>query len=969
MKSFLTEVAEQLYAKYGDELSTLTILFPSQRARLFFTEALTSICAKPIWSPRFTTIDELMGQISCLRSADRLRLNAELYNIYKQYHNEDFDRFYHWGEMLIADFDMIDKYQVDAKLLFANIADLKQIDADIDYLKELTEEQKQCLNQFWNILNSRHSFNEHKEYFLKIWRSLYTIYDQYKSHLRSLRIGYSGMIYRDAAERIESASEQLLPQGRYAVVGFNALSACEKRLFDYLKSCHDADFFWDYSDYYLSDEQEAGRFIRENIKRYPSSMPVSHTDLQQSVSSLTVASTTTSVSQCHYVVQVLKELAEKSGKDIKLDKETAIVLTDENMLMPLLYTLPVEFKGGDEQGSGINVTMGYPLRQSVAYSFIERLLELQNHAHSGEDGVTFYHADVVSIITHPYLIGLVDNKVVAAIKSSIVDKYIYNVPVESLAHLPYASVLFTTTHSAEELIAYLDAVISYVAEIVADDKMQIEMLIQSRQSIVQLGNLVKECKIELPLSLCRSLIRRHLQSVRVPFEGEPLKGVQIMGILETRNLDFKNVIVLSMSDNNFPGTRITDSSFIPYNLRYAYGLPTREHHEGVYAYYFYRLIQRAENVWLVYPAVADEKGSGEQSRYIRQLEFESNININTLKVAMNINVLHHNSFSVPKDSRCFEELEKYTTGEKKLSPTAFSTYVKCPMKFFFHYIAHIKEENRLEEELDNKGFGIIFHSAAEYLYEDLLVKKTNPKSILEGITEEKITGFVNRAISKERYGGAPFNEDMLKGEMSVVQQIVIKYIKNNLLPYDIAHPNFVTLKVEDIFLHPFEFEVNGVKRTVILEGRADRVDSLDNGLLRIIDYKTGSEHLDYSSIQELFGGSDDKRVSNTINTLMYAMIATKSGNRKVQPALYYLRSMHDVGYSPLLYNKIGSGANVKRVNIECYDDVAAEFEHYIYDTLCKIYDPELPFTQAEDSKACTFCAYLPICARKVKKPF
>jgi hypothetical protein len=211
MKSFLNEVAEQLYAKYGDELSTLTILFPSQRARLFFTEALTSICDKPIWSPRFTTIDELMGQISCLRPADRLRLNAELYNIYKQYHNEDFDRFYHWGEMLIADFDMIDKYQVDAKLLFANIADLKQIDADIDYLKELTEEQKQCLNQFWNILNSRHSFNEHKEYFLKIWRSLYTIYDQYKAHLRSLRIGYSGMIYRDAAERIESASEQLLP--------------------------------------------------------------------------------------------------------------------------------------------------------------------------------------------------------------------------------------------------------------------------------------------------------------------------------------------------------------------------------------------------------------------------------------------------------------------------------------------------------------------------------------------------------------------------------------------------------------------------------------------------------------------------------------------------------------------------------------------------------------------------------------
>ncbi len=969
MKSFLSEVAEQLYGKYGNSLSDVNILFPSQRARLFFSEALVDIAQRPIWAPRYTTIDELMGQISNLRSADRLRLISELYGVYSKYHQEDFDRFYHWGEMLVADFDMIDKYCVNAQLLFTNIADLKQIDADIDYLQELTPDQKQCLNQFWNILNTQRSLSEHKEQFLKIWRSLHNIYSEYKERLRSLGIGYTGMIYRDAAERIKCADTLLLPEQNYVIAGFNALSGCEKVLFDYLKTAHNADFFWDYSDYYLSPEQEAGRFIRENISRYPSALPISHQDLRSNISTLTVASTTTSVAQCKYVVEILKQIAgvDKNGHIGHLERDTAIVLTDEGLLLPLLYSLPKELKNGSKSESvGVNVTMGYSVRQSVAYSFVERLLELQNHARHSEQGDTFYYADVDGILTHPYLQHS-DTKVITELRTQIVKEHIYNVPASMLAELPFAKDIFVHTSTAEQLMEYVDDVLCMVVQSIgAADVLQTEFLLHIRQSLLQLKNMVDNCQIELTQGLCRSLIRRHLQTVRVPFEGEPLEGLQIMGILETRNLDFKNVIVLSMSDNNFPGNRITDSSFIPYNLRFAYGLPTKEHHEGVYAYYFYRLIERAENVWLLYSSLADEKGSGEPSRYIRQLEFESGLKINFQKVGVEINVKHSEEFSVAKDERAFVLLDRYTTGEVALSPTALSTYVKCPMKFFYKYIANIKEEDKLEENLDDRGFGNIFHSAAEFLYTDI-IGNAAPKDALERISDNDIVESVDRAISHICYNKKPLTDSMLKGEIGIVRQIIIKYLKEHLLRYDIAHSNFSVMALEQDFDCTFDFESAGIKRKVLLKGRADRVDSLNNGIVRIIDYKTGGEHLVYKDFDKLFNGSDADRVSNTINTLMYAMIATRKFGRQIQPALYYLRNMHNYDYSPLLYRTEGRVPNKQTIYIEKYSDIAEEFEAQIRATLASMYDPQVPFSQAKDSHACIYCEYKPICARKVRK--
>lgn len=962
MDSFLTELARELYTKYGGGVSKLTILFPSQRARLYFTQALLNYMPSGVgWSPKFTTIDSLMCSVSTLRSADKLRLVAELYTIYSKYHKEDFDDFYHWGEMLIADFDMVDKYMVDAVKLFTNIADIKEIESDLSYL---TEEQKEYINRFWMRVNHSGKVGEQKENFLKIWRSLPMVYTQYKEHLRSLGIGYTGMIYRDAAERIKASDVPLLPQSEYVVAGFNALSDCEKVLFDHLKTAYNADFAWDYSDYYFTSEvQEAGRFMRQNVARYPSTLNISHSDLRRNISKITVASTTTSVAQCSYVSQILEQIAtrDSDGNPLPLDRNTAIVLTDENLLVPLLYALPEWAKGiTAEKKSGVNVTMGYPIKATFAYSFVERLLELQSHARVKDGVETFYYTDVEGLISHPY-IAQAEPEGVSKIRKKVVEQRIYNIPRQMLAELALCDDVFVVQHSATELLSYIIEIFSrLLKQQTTQDEVAVEYMLRIRTAVSQLLNIVQDCRIELSVALCISLVRRHLQTIRIPFEGEPLEGLQIMGILETRNLDFKNVIILSMSESNFPGTKITDNSYVPYSLRYAYNMPTQEHHQGVYAYYFYRLIERAERVWMLYSSTSDEKGTGEPSRYIRQLQYESGMPIEFTKVVTPVNVVRQGAITMQKDSKALEVLSEYTSGKRYLSPTALSTFVQCPMRFYYRYIADIKVADSLEEGLDDKGFGIIFHKAAEVLY-GKLAHESDTKNRLLSITDSHISKAVDYAIAKEYFGCESLKGKQLSGEMVIVQKIIIRYLKHHLLAYDINNHNFTVEQLEHEFSYPYTFDSAGQSVTVVLKGRADRIDRLSENMLRIIDYKTGAAHLTFSGFVNLFSGSAAQRVSNTINTLMYAMIARKSFGCDVQPALYYLREMNDSHYSPLL--REGKGPGRAPVPIVSYSAIAEPFEEQLNSALGSLFNPAEPFCQAEDENSCTYCDYSTLCCR------
>ena len=971
MATFIEEVALRLYEKYGDDISSQSLVLPSKRARLFFAEALSKVAQRPIWEPNYISIDDLMCRMSGLRKGDRLRLVAELHKVYTRYHEENFDEFYHWGEVLVSDFDMVDKYMVDASQLFSNIGDLKELEADMSYL---STEQIEMINRFWRTITGDNKGvveegSVAKSRFLKVWRSLGAIYEEFRAQLRALNIGYTGMIYREAVDKLERGDVALPSGERFIFIGFNALSKCEQRVLKAMQTNGYAEFYWDYDRYYTENKfQEAGMFIRENLSQFAEEEGISH-DNFHNIKSINVQSTSSNIAQCQCVVEILKDIAEKNGG--RLDKDTAVVLTDENLLLPLLYALPEEFKvkrvmrGGKEvEVPAINVTMGYPLRNTLAYSFVERLLELQKHARLNAQGkTTFYYVDVDGLLTHPYIADISTSKY-AELRADIVKHRIFQVPQSMVAITPLLQQIFRKTEGWQEQSEYLLTVVDAIAAATGEggeSAFRAEFLMVISDALTKLQNVITECDIEVSDSIFRSLVRRHLQAERVPFTGEPLEGLQIMGILETRNLDFKNVILLSMTDNNFPGNRATDKSFLPYGLRYGFDIPTAEHHEGVYAYYFYRLAERAENLYMLYSSAADDKSTGEPSRYIRQMEYETDFDINYTNVGVEVSLSDSGVIEVEKSYEVFEKLLRFTR-DKTLSPTAFSTYVKCPLKFYFNVVERLHPEDELEESVDNMTFGNIFHESADLLYSQIQGDAEPAVRLAELRERGEIERCVDLAIAKVYFGNEDGSMPELGGELQIIRNIVREYLGKNLLNYDIRNRDFVVAETECDVSMDMPIEVEGKHFTVKLAGRADRIDSLNNGMLRVIDYKTGKPRLNYNGIESLFHGEPiaTKRESNIINTLLYSMMLSHDKGRDVRPELYYVGSMVREDYSPCFVETIDR----KSRTLESYSEYAKEFESEVQNTLREMFNRAIPFHQCQDDSACKYCDYNTICNRK-----
>ncbi len=947
MRGFLNEVAERLYTKYGAEISQLKLIFPSRRSRIFFTEALTEVATEPLWQPSWQSLDELMAEATPLRHGDSIRLIAELYKIYSTIHAEDFDKFYFWGEILLSDFDMIDKYMVDADMLFANVADLKELDSDLSYL---TEQQKKIIS-FWSSLQDGRELSKEKQRFLEVWRSLPSIYHRFKARLSELGIAYTGMIQRSAVERLASGEFSFSHDDRYVLVGFNALSECEKRLVDNLSKVASVDLFWDYDNYYTANsEQEAGLFLRDNIRRYGETFELSHDNFAAS-KSLNVVSAASNVLQCKYASQIISQLQEQG----KVDKETAIVLTDENLLTPLLYALP------SETGK-VNVTMGYPIKQSLSYSLVERLLSLQSNAkRRSSDDPQFYHVDVVALLAHPY-INAIDKERFTAVESNITLERLISVDRSYLLReeSECMELLFTACDSWQTLSAYLRGVVSYVAKYPysGEDSMQrVEFLATISESLTTLHNSLEGCNIELSLSIYISLLRRMLQTLRVPFEGEPLEGVQVMGILETRNLDFKNVIILSMNDDNFPGNRMTTPSYVPYNLRSAYGVPTPEHHEGVFAYYFYRLIQRAENVWMIYCSHADDKTTGEASRYIYQLDYESGFDLTRTDVGVDVNLYEPSKIEIEKSGEVDRLLARYTdeNDPRTLSPSAINRYVACPLRFYFQHIANIKSSDELTEDVDNSMFGNILHDAIDHLYRPLVGCGAVGDKIAamreDRATIEKEVLASIRKVCKVRDSVA---DDAISGDLLLIKDIVVRYIADGVMAFDAATTDLEIFGTEQ--KHRYQLKLHSGE-SVVIEGTLDRVDLLPSGKLRVVDYKSGGKHLEFKSIESLFNGEPEERQGHIIQTMTYSMILQKSQHREVVPSLYYVRFMNTPDYSPLLIDKSSAeGA------IASYKTHSEPFEEELTAKLTELFDRTIPFRQADKQEGCCdYCDFRKIC--------
>ncbi|MDR0907779.1 MAG: PD-(D/E)XK nuclease family protein [Rikenellaceae bacterium] len=956
VEGFLKQVAGDLYGRYGDEVSSLSVLFPNRRARLFFGDALSGIVPRPVWQPASVTIDQLMEEISGLSVGDSIRIITELYKIYREYHpTESFDKFYFWGELLVGDFDSIDKYLINADVLFSNLVDLHDLDERFDYLEP---EQVAIIARFWKSFGEESDFSTHQRDFITVWRTLSPIYHRFRARLEELGIAYAGMVYRRAAERILSGRAVQIPERRYVVAGFNALSECEKVLFDFLRTHYPTDFYWDWDNYYLSDErQEAGMFLRENLKRYPPAATFS-TDNFVKPKRIASVATASGVLQCKYVNGWLEALrAEKRQTDPTWEpgKETAIVLTNENLLVPLLYSLPPDI-------AEINVTMGYPLRMHPAYTFVERLIELQNRRRESRNSLAFYHSDVEGLLGHPYLAGQSEGAAARA-------QYVY-IGAAKLATSPLLERIFSAPQGWQGLSDWLLEIISAVARLPTDGSeggQRVEFFDVIASHIRALAGSLAQCDIELSVKIYASLLRRSLQSVTGPFEGEPLAGVQVMGILETRALDFENIVFLSMNDSNSPGNLSGAPSFIPYNLKMAYGLPTPEHHEGVYAYHFFRLTQRAERVDMVWSSTSDERNTGEPSRYIYQLEYESPHTVEHRAVSVDVNLTPTESITVPKSPDIMEALNAFlrTDEPRKLSPSLFFAYVECPLKFYFRGVAGLRADEEVAEEVDSAMFGTILHTAMEILYTPLLGVRNPQSRIRSMIGTEAVESAVTEAARAVYAKEEDADPSQWGGNMILVHRTIVDYINRNILPFDAQRAEAYTIeKLEEWVSGGVDFAVGKERHSVCFYGKVDRLDRLADGTLRVVDYKTGTpktagqDNERFQSIDTLFTGRADQRISAVLQTLLYSMMLRVGGERQVQPTLYYVKNLSKENY-PLLFIETGEG---KRP-VTQYGDYSEEFETRLRDALSELFDPSVPFTQTPDPFPCKWCDFATVCQR------
>lgn len=941
MNTFIGETVAKLYKLYGEDISTLNLILPSSRARLFFNSELAKLInERPIWQPEFYSIDSLTEKLSGLKSAERFRLITELYRVYSKYHKESFDKFYLWGEVLLGDFDSVDKYMIDAKKLFVNANDLKKIENAFDFL---TEEQAEVVGRFWSVFKYNTKDSYHKNRFLELWNTLYVIYSEFRENLIKDGVGYSGLIYRKAVEKVESGDVDgglIGKESIFAAIGFNALTICEQKIFRYLSDNFKTHFFWDYDNYFLLDSrQEAGHFIRENIKLFPESNNDISRDNFIDKKEISIINAPSKITENKCIWDILERLQSESITG-KLGKETAIVLTDESMLIPTLYSIPNSVEH-------FNITSGYDISLSAAYTLFENLISLQRNVKQDK----FYYRDVINILNHPHICcGYSLNEGIA------VEIFIGRVIENSQLYIgtDQLCVLFEDAEKCFKIVGGYNSLSAYLIELFTlaiegnSERQNREFLSAIKETITTTTISVENSKIELSNSIFISLLRKHICQRRISFSGEPLLGVQVMGILESRNLDFENVIILSLDDNNFPGKKV-GKSFIPYALRSGYGLPTPYHTEAMYSYYFYRLISRAKRVFLTYCSKSLDTSLSEPSRYISQLRIESphRASIEERVLSLSINITQKDENDQVKDDDVMRVLNLYLSGKRRLSASALYKYLECPYQFYLRYIEDLKSPLEVHEELDASTFGNVVHNSLEEIYSRLL-NAVEPILLLKKIEVREIKDIAVRHLSLL----IKVPSDQFSSSHILKLAHITKYIKN-VIDYDIANPNFKLRDVERSFSGSIRFPYLGGEASVLFNGRVDRVDELTERSRKVIDYKTSGKKNSVKSIEDIFSADIADRNIAIMQSLLYCSILEELDGYEYTPAVYSVPNMVDVDYDYKL--KIDGSA------VDSFSMVKDSFNDKLKSLLSEIFSPELTFKRSPQPKRCSYCDYKSIC--------
>ncbi len=914
-----------------------------------------------MWAPAFRSVNALMEEISGLSQADHLSLVFDLYQSYMEHHpmKESFDDFYFWGEMLLSDFDDVDKNLVDAQDLFRNVNDIKEIDYSSDYL---SEKQKEAIRIFWQEFK-RNKTGLLEAEFEKLWTLLYPIYESFKMRLQEKSVGYEGMIFREAASLIRKGKHQEMPFEKYAIVGFNALSACEKQLFKHLQNSGKAMFFWDYDDYYLDNNwHEAGAFMRDHIRQFPPEWHFDSQNLTKQSKYIEIVSVPSNSGQAKLAGQILDQFPAETDWD-----KTAIVLTDEHLLSPILSSIPERIKD-------INITMGYPFVYSPANSLFERLASLQLNIRRYADGDKFYHNDATLLLHHPYIQDIMPDEANAAVQSIVAHNRIY-VPASDLPEHSLIQLIFRKCADAKSFLEYLSGIVAVIIGYrkerseqninedaletydTENDLYQLEYLFCLYTTLQRMGNILIENKIDMELKTFCRLLRQILSSVKIPFSGEPLKGLQIMGMLETRVLDFERVIVLSMNEGIYPKSQ-NKQSFIPYHLRQGFGMTTLDHYDSINAYHFYRLLQRAEDIRLIYNSASNDANTGERSRYLTQLIYEPPFNIHERKVTFRVSIDQGKEIVKERNDSIQNLLSRYyAESEDKaiLSPTALNVYLDCRLRFYFRYIEGLSESEKVMDEIDPSVFGLLLHKTMELIYQSFVGKAvTEPEIGRLRADRQLINQLLLQAFAQEYFHTGLVTDQDITGRNIIVKEVLLKYIDKILEIDQSAAPfEIIALEKETILQIPVCSEDKEI--LLNMRGYIDRLDYIQ-GTLRVIDYKTGNAKPYFKSIDELFDRSKGNHAAMQTLTYAYMMRMAYPEYQHIRSELYLIKDLFSDRYN----SKIGFS---KESPIDNYRDVAEEFEGNFNNLLSEIFLSDQPFVQTEDTKKCRICPYAQICHR------
>jgi hypothetical protein len=965
MTPFLKQIATIFYDRYGTEMRRLAFVFPNRRSGIFFRKYLSEVAARPIFSPSILTINDLFYKLNPKQQADRIKLLFMLYDIYIRQSGSDeaFDDFVYWGEMLLNDFDDIDKYLVDARQLFTNITDLNLIDRQFPYL---TSAQIQAIRSFWSSFERKacdeaEGDDSNRQFFMRVWEVLYPVYAELHERLAAEGMAYEGMIYREVAENLDEIP--LLPYRKIIFTGLNALTKAERALLKHLKEQGIADFYWDYASAKIRDkDNKASFFVTENLRMFPSEHTLPEEEPEPT--RFDVIGIPSRTGQAKHIYSLLETLPE--GKDNIM--QTAIVLPDEQLLMPVLNSIP-------ETISRINVTLGYPLSGTPVAALMSCLQSLQKNIRRTDDGILFYHRDVTAVLRHKYVSSALPDET-SGLMAAIAERNQAYIPLSSFGETPLLKLLFSAPATAVETSAYLTEIVKELsarlsssgedksgiasgdAETdsetpVSADALEQEFLFRYYSMINRMRELMREAGTEMSTDTYFRLLKQMTDFVKIPFYGEPLSGLQIMGTLETRVLDFENLIILSVNEGIFPA-KSAAGSFVPYHLRKGFGLPSQEHQEAVRAYHFYRMIYRAKSVTMLYDTRTDGLQSGEVSRFVHQLVYHYKMPVQRKLSVYDVSSSHVEPLCVDKDEETMRLLAAYES-DKSLSASAINTYLDCSLKFYFSVLKGISEEEAVSETLESDTFGSLLHHVMELAYKPLCGRTVTADLLRLAAQDHNMTAIIQQAFAEDFFHTA--RPHPLTGQAYLYGETIRKYACK-ALEYDRSMPPFVYIGSEKLYRTTLELSDG---RSIQIKGFIDRIDESD-GIVRITDYKSGRPStLTFGTMASLFDPAAKERKKAVMQVFLYAWIyARETGERNIRPAIYYMRNLFGQGaFDPFIRQADGKERSV----IENFSRYHEEFEENLRACLNELFDSEKPFTQTQNTKSCEYCPFTGICGR------